>query len=592
MNLFSGQAQVRFASWVSLVASLGAIACAAEFDGPLEEQAGSVEEAVIGGSAVSIATQRSIGLVNVNNVCSGALLSPDWVLTATHCIDPQTNNNAAFVVKNSGVEDRRFVNIISQVGQSDITLLKLFAGAAGNEWPTTVNHRVTTSPVALGSLVSCYGRGATQYAFPSGVTAAGSWRTVTRSVAVNDGSNLFIRADNGGLNILAPGDSGGSCFLTNGDIAGVTSFSSQASCVDRTNAATCKATLTSIAEVALASTQRYANYINNVTSRIATTFRPLTLTDGWKPAFGANTPGYALVDGIAYLRGAATTGNTTGSNAVVFTVPPSVRPSTVVYVPVSLCGGTKGRLRIEPTGGTIVEPLNGEWSSAACLTSFDGVKFPVGTGFTELTLRNGWTHSPFSTRRVAARNSSDGWVHLQGAMFGGSSSLAFTLAPAFRPPAVVYATIDLCNSVKGRLEIQPSGDAFISQEGGGLDSAQCFTSLEGVSFYKLNTSGITPLSPLNGWTGAPFSTQMPGAVNGNGTVRFSGGVTTSGTNSHVFTLPPAMRPAAIVAIPIDMCHGNRGRLVIQEDGRAFAESTRPWSNVKCFASLEGLSFGL
>jgi hypothetical protein len=53
-----------------------------------------------------------------------------------------------------------------------------------------------------------------------------------------------------------------------------------------------------------------------------------------------------------------------------------------------------------------------------------------------------------------------------------------------------------------------------------------------------------------------------------------------------------MRPAGKVYLPIDMCNGYRGQLIVQEDGQVFAQSTQSWGDVRCFASLEGLSFGL
>jgi hypothetical protein len=590
----SMQARMRFGGGL-ILASLGTLACGAEFEseGEGEAPAGSEEAAIIGGSAVSISTQRTFGLVDVNG-CSGALITPDWVLTATHCVKLASPvENQARVVRTDGAFDTRVAAVVSQVAQTDMTLLKLASGKPGNMWPTTVRRLAGATGPNIGQSVTCYGHGATGYASPSGVTGGGLgiWRSVTRNITNNNGNELFVRSDNGN-NILAPGDSGGSC-LFGADIAGVVWRASERLCADP---ARCNETVTKFVEVSLSATAPFANYINSAPSRAATTFFPIELNSGWKPAFRSNVPAAAYLDGVVYLRGAATTQNTTGSNSVVFTLPPIYSPSRVTYVPATLCGGTKGRLRIEPTGETIVETMAGEWSSAACLTSFDGVKFGTGTllSWTTISLRNGWSHEPFGTRRAAARRRADGWVHLQGAIAGGSSPLAFTLAPAFSPQTVVYVPVDLCSSKKGRLTIMPSGDVTIETEGGGtLDAAQCFTSLEGVSFFTGSTAVVNQLTPLNGWTGAPFSTRSPGAINDNGVVRFIGAVTPNGSsNPHILTLPAAMRPAALIAVPIDMCRAQRGRLVIQEDGRVFAESTQPWPSVQCFASLEGVSFGI
>jgi hypothetical protein len=47
----------------------------------------------------------------------------------------------------------------------------------------------------------------------------------------------------------------------------------------------------------------------------------------------------------------------------------------------------------------------------------------------------------------------------------------------------VSIPIDLCNSAKGALYVRPTGEAMISAENSFSD-AQCFTSLDGVSFVQ------------------------------------------------------------------------------------------------------------
>jgi hypothetical protein len=106
----------------------------------------------------------------------------------------------------------------------------------------------------------------------------------------------------------------------------------------------------------------------------------------------------------------------------------------------------------------------------------------AGGGFSALTLLNGWSNAP---SRNAAVEDLGGIVHLEAAINNGANALAFTLPAAFRPTAAVYVPVDLCNSTNGRLFIQPDGTVQPAGRGGTFSNAQCFTSLEGVS-YALN----------------------------------------------------------------------------------------------------------
>jgi hypothetical protein len=259
-----------------------------------------------------------------------------------------------------------------------------------------------------------------------------------------------------------------------------------------------------------------------------------------------------------------------------------------VYAPVDLCGGAKGRLFIKPSGVTSVVAEGGAWANAQCFTSLEGVSFPTNSfAATALTLQNGWTNAPFSTRNAGVRKISN-IVHFEGAISGGTNSTVFTLPAGFRPPTKVYVPIDLCNSTKGRLIIQPTGEVSIQAEGA-FSNAQCFTSLESATFA---TTDLQPLTPLNGWSGAPFQTHAPAFSNIGGIIRFQGALSTGGTDPNALLLPNGSRPATLVYIPIDLCASKKGRLAVQPDGRVFVESPGGWSNAQCFSSLDGASFGM
>jgi hypothetical protein len=100
--------------------------------------------------------------------------------------------------------------------------------------------------------------------------------------------------------------------------------------------------------------------------------------------------------------------------------------------------------------------------------------------FTTLTLVNGWTGAPFGSG-IPAVNKSNGIVHFKGAMAGGTAATAFTLPAGMRPHAIVYLAVDMCNATNGRLVIDTGGVATVQAETS-FSNAQCFTSLDGVSF--------------------------------------------------------------------------------------------------------------
>jgi hypothetical protein len=206
---------------------------------------------------------------------------------------------------------------------------------------------------------------------------------------------------------------------------------------------------------------------------------------------------------------------------------------------------------------------------------------------TPLTLVNGWTNAPFSTRAAMVRTISN-VVRFSGAIANGSSAVAFTLPSGYWPTTDVYVHIDLCNSTNGRLHITPSGVTDIEEEDGTLVNAQCFTSLDGASF-ALTADRFHTLTLRHGWTGAPFSTSAAAVREVDGVVEFKGAVA-SGSSAAIFTLPVIDRPSTNVYVPVDLCNATKGRLIIAPTGLVQVQAETSFSNAQCFTSLDGASF--
>jgi hypothetical protein len=228
-----------------------------------------------------------------------------------------------------------------------------------------------------------------------------------------------------------------------------------------------------------------------------TTGAPLDLQNGWSGGhsdnylnetagpFGTSYAGFEDIgDGVVRLWGAIAT---SGTNPIAFTLPPGLRPAHNVFVPVDMYNGNIGRLDIYPNGDVQVEAEAGSWPDAQLLTSLDGVTFVADTSATPppttpLSPQNGWTGGPYGTASPQAAALGD-TVYLQGAMTtSGTNPVAFTLPPGLRPQYNRFVLVDMCNGTSGRLDIYPNGDVQVETEKGAWNNAQCFTSLDGVSF--------------------------------------------------------------------------------------------------------------
>lgn len=216
---------------------------------------------------------------------------------------------------------------------------------------------------------------------------------------------------------------------------------------------------------------------------IASGFSVFTLSNGWTHApFATSSASAAFLDGVVRFKGAIAQ----GSSSLAFTLPPELRPQTHVYVPIGLCNANKGRLVILPSG-TVSVQAETNFADAQCFTSLDGAWFaPNPAGFTTLALDSGWSHAPFSTSDVAAVLTG-GVVRFKGAMASGTSPNAFTLPPALRPQSQVFLPVDLCSARSGRLSIAPTGSVVV-EAATAFSNAQCFTSLDGVSFLPTPNS--------------------------------------------------------------------------------------------------------
>jgi hypothetical protein len=217
---------------------------------------------------------------------------------------------------------------------------------------------------------------------------------------------------------------------------------------------------------------------------------------------------------------------------------------------------------------------------------------------TQLTLVNNWTSAPFNTQVAGVKQATDGIVTFTGGLTGGTAGLAFTLPPNDRPAANVYVPVDLCNATKGRLFIQPNGNVTVQTEGA-FSNAACFTSLDGVSFALPSATSNTPLTPFNGWQGAPYGTGKPGVqletvpwLSGTAvSVHFTGAIS-GGSGAVAFSLPAGFAPSTTKYVPVDMCNATNGRLVISPTGTVSVQAESSFANAQCFTSLDGARFML
>lgn len=215
-----------------------------------------------------------------------------------------------------------------------------------------------------------------------------------------------------------------------------------------------------------------------------------------------------------------------------------------------------------------------------------------GQDFTTLPLLNGWTHAPYSTTNAQIALDCSGIVRFKGAISApaGSTLTPFAIPAALAPSGPVYVGCDMIGAAKGRLNI--SGTSVTVQPyGSTATDATGFTSLEGVS-YALNATGYTALTLNTGWTNAAFGTRNAAAQVSNGIVRLQGGLQSSGTDTTVFTLPAAFRPAAVVYVNTDGFASAPGRITIGTNGVASVQGAVASGDVLSFTSLEGVWYPL
>ena len=205
-----------------------------------------------------------------------------------------------------------------------------------------------------------------------------------------------------------------------------------------------------------------------------------------------------------------------------------------------------------------------------------------------VTLQNGWTNAPFSTRNAGVWfDPGSGIVHFSGAVAGGTSTAMFTLPSGYWPGVTTYVPVDLYGAANGRLIIGTNGVVSVQAQGS-FSTAQSFTSLEGASFAP-TSAGFSSLTLQNGWT--PYSSgsaPLFGLL--GGAVRFKGAIA-NGTTGLAFTLPAGYRPSTDVYVPVDLCAATNGRLYIQPNGNVTVQAEGgTFSNAQCFTSLDGAWF--
>jgi hypothetical protein len=295
------------------------------------------------------------------------------------------------------------------------------------------------------------------------------------------------------------------------------------------------------------------------------TWHSLSLINNWHTPPWGGDPGWAVQDGVVYLRGFIYQSPANSSASVTIGVlPKAARPAHKLYLNAYALGGFSDMV-IYPNG--VINVFSTNPLDAKSRTSLDGISFPAApTSGHALTLTNGWqSGSQFGTGNPAYWVK-DGTVHLLGSInapSGASSETFAVLPPGARPARVLYISTEGYGGALDKIAIGTDGTMNVLSSQG-----DNFTSLAALSFPAAPTTGHK-LTLINGWMSSQsqYGTGDPAYWVSNGVVHLLGSLKQPTGNDPQFALlPPAARPAHFIYIPTYTNYGAFGYLLIYPNG--------------------------